>query len=86
MAILMCILRDDFTEVVHGATQDWCSRCLRAVIVAPSSRKMIRERSGKVEIVCHECVQKIDPKGLRPVTMTREQMQEVIDRFKGSAP
>ena len=74
-ALLGCMRVADCTDgPALGSKVRSCSVCNRAVYVAPSGLKMVKERNLK--IVCLDyCV----PKKVRQMPPTPEQLQEILD-------
>lgn len=52
--ILICALaHPDAPVLIEGTTRDQCSRCQRAVRIAPSGREVVAKKGGV--IVCPDC-------------------------------
>lgn len=65
-----------------GSTFDFCERCGREVMVAPSGRRMIRERD--LEIVCIPCAMADPEAEFSPPEP--EQIEEVRRHFQLRPP
>jgi hypothetical protein len=53
MGFLLCMLKGVAKRRVIGSKIDWCTRCKRAVLIAPAGRSLLKQHG--LTIICNEC-------------------------------